>query len=253
VFPRARAAAESAVGIDDRLAEAHTSRACVSLLYDWDWPRAEQEFLRAIQLKDSYSTAHFWYACYLWSMGRARESVDQASRAQALAQLSPVVNANLGWALYFERRYDEAITQCSKALDLDTHALMTYTVLGQVYAAASRYDDAISALQSAVSFSGGASFTSAALGYAYGKAGKRSEASRTLQELDERSTVAYVSPFCVALVHIGLGDKDRALDCLDRAYEERSHWLVYAKVWPLLDDLRSDARFTALLGKVGLS
>jgi serine/threonine-protein kinase len=130
---------------------------------------------------------------------------------------------------------------------------MTYTVLGQVYAAASRYDDAISALQSAVSFSGGASFTSAALGYAYGKAGKRSEASRTLQELDERSTVAYVSPFCVALVHIGLGDKDRALDCLDRAYEERSHWLVYAKVWPLLDDLRSDARFTALLGKVGLS
>jgi len=252
VFPRARAAAESAVGIDDRLAEAHTSRACVSLLYDWDWPRAEQDFLRAIQLKDGYSTAHFWYACYLWSMGRVAESVDQASRAQALAQLSPVVNANLGWALYFERRYDEAITQCRNALELDTHSLMSYTVLGQVHAAASRYDDAISALQSAVSFSGGVSFTSAALGYAYGKGGKRPEARKILQELQERSTADYVSPFCVALVHIGLGDKDQALDCLDRAYEERSHWLVYAKVWPLLDDLRSDARFAALLGKVGL-
>ncbi|HXO85296.1 MAG TPA: hypothetical protein VN803_07205, partial [Gemmatimonadales bacterium] len=253
VFPQARAAAESAVGIDDRLAEAHTSRACVSLLYDWDWPRAEQEFLRAIQLKDSYSTAHFWYACYLWSMGRARESVDQASYAQSLAQLSPVVNANLGWALYFERRYDEAITQCRKALDLDDHALMTYTVLGQVYAAASRYDDAISALQSAVSFSGGAALTSAALGFACGKGGKRREARKILQELQERSTAVYVSPFCVALVHIGLGDKDQALDCLDQAYEERSHWLVYAKGWPLLDDLRSDARFGALLGKVGLT
>jgi TolB-like protein len=252
VFPRARAAAESAVGIDDRLAEAHTSRACVSLLYDWDWPRAEQEFRRAIQLNDSYSTGHFWYACYLWSMGRAAESVDQASRAQALAQLSPVVNANLGWALYFARRYDEAITQCRNALDLDTHSLMTYTVLGQAYAGASRYDDAISALQSAVSFSGGAPFTSAALGYAYGKGGERREAKRILQELQERSTADYVSPFCVALVHIGLSDQDQALDCLDRAYEEHSHWLVYAKVWPLLDDLRSDARFAALLGKVGL-
>jgi serine/threonine-protein kinase len=252
VFARARAAADSAVGIDDRLAEAHTSRACVSLLYDWDWPRAQQGFLRAIQLKDSYSTAHFWYACYLWSMGRAAESVDQATRAQALAQLSPVVNANLGWALYFERRYDEAITQCVHALDLDTHALMTYTVLGQAYVAAARYDDAISALHSAVGFSGGASFTSAALGYACGKAGKRREARKILNELHERSTANYVSPFCVALVHIGLGDKDQALECLDRAYEEHSHWLVYAKVWPLLDDLRSDARFAALLGKVGL-
>ncbi len=252
VFPRARAAADAAVGIDDRLAEAHTSRACVSLLYDWDWPRAEQGFLRAIQLQDGYSTAHFWYACYLWSMGRAAESVEQATRAQALAQLSPVVNANLGWALYFERRYDEAITQCVHALDLDTHALMTYTVLGQAYVAASRYDDAISALHSAVGFSGGASFTSAALGYACGKGGKRREARKILHELQERSTANYVSPFCEALVHIGLGDTDQALDCLDRAYEEHSHWLVYAKVWPLLDDLRSDARFAALLGKVGL-
>src|SRR6266576_1754149 len=252
VFPRARAAADAAVGIDDRLAEAHTSRACVSLLYDWDWPRAEQGFRRAIQLKDGYSTAHFWYACYLWSMGRAAESVDQATRAQALAQLSPVVNANLCWARYVERRYDEAITQCVHALDLDTHALMTYTVLGQAYAAAARYDDAISALHSAVGFSGGASFTSAALGYACGKGGKRREARKILHELQERSTANYVSPFCVALVHIGLSENDQALDCLDRAYEEHSHWLVYAKVWPLLDDLRSDARFAALLGKVGL-
>jgi len=251
VFPRAKAAAESAVRIDDGLGEAHTSRACVCLLYDWDWAGAEQAFLRAIQLKDGYSTAHFWYACYLWAMGRTAESLDQATRAQALAPLSPVVNANLGWALYFARRNDEAIAQCGKALDLDTHALMTYTVLGQVYAAASRYDEAIRALQSAVKFSGEASFTVAALGYAYGKAGKQREARQILHDLQEPAT-GYVSPFCVALAHVGLGEQDQALMWLDRAYDEHAHWLVYAKAWPFFDDLRSDARFTALLNKVGL-
>jgi serine/threonine-protein kinase len=253
VFPRAKAAADAAVGSDESLAEAHTSRGCVSMLYDWDWPSAEREFLRAIQLKERYGTAHFWYACYLWAMGRTAESVNQASRAKALAPMSPVANANLGWALYFGRRYDEAITQCSKALELDAHYVMMHTVLGQAYLATSRYEEAIGALQSAVRFSGGAAFTTSALGHAYGKGGKRREAKQILQDLQHPSVAEYVSPFCVALVYTGLGDEDQALAWLDRAYEERSHWLVYAKVWPLLDDLRSNARFAALLGRVGLS
>jgi tetratricopeptide (TPR) repeat protein len=252
VFPRARAAADAAVGIDGGLAEALTARACVSLLYDWDWPAAERGFRRAIQVKELYPTAHFWYACCLWAMGRTADGVEQASRAQTLAPLSLVSNANLGWAFYFARRYDEAITQCQKALALDTNYLMTYTVLGQVYAAASRHDEAISALQSAVSFSGGQSFTTAALGYAYGRAGKRREARKALQNLQQRASAEYVPSFCVALVYAGLDDEDQALAWLERAYEERSHWLVYLKAWPIFDDLRSDARFAALLGKVGL-
>ena len=252
VFPRARAAAEAAVKFGDGLAEAHSARACVSLFYDWDWPAAERGFQRAIELKEVYPTAHFWYACCLWALGRTADGVDQASRAQALAPLSLVGNANLGWALYFAGRHDEAITQCRKALDLDTNYLMTYTVLGQAYVAASRYDEAIDALQSAVNFSGGLAFTSAALGYAYAKAGKRREARKILQNLQQRSSAEYVPPFCVALVHTGLGDKDETMAWLDRAYEERSHWLVYLKAWPIFDDLRSDARFAALLGRVGL-
>ena len=252
VFPRARTAADAAVATDDRLAEAHTARACVSLLYDWDWHSAEQGFQRAMQVNERYPTAHFWYACWLWSMGRTADAVDQASRAQALAPLSLVGNANLGWALYFARRTDDAITQCRKALDLDTHYLMTYTVLGQAYVAASRYDEAIGAMQNAVNFSGGLPFTTAALGHAFAKAGQRREAQKILQELEQRSSAEYVPPFCVALIHTGLGDADQALAWLDRAYEERSHWLVYLKAWPLFDDLRSDARFAALLGKVGL-
>ncbi len=252
VFPRARVAADAAVQFDDGLAEARTARACVSLLYDWDWPAAERGFQRAIELKDSYPTAHFWYACCLWALGRTADGVAQASRAQALAPLSLVGNANLGWAFYFARRYDEAITQCRKALDLDTHYVMTYTVLGQAYVSASRYDEAIGALQSAVGFSGGQAFTSAALGYAYAKAGKRSEAKQILQDLQQRPSVEYVPPFCVALVHAGLGDSDEAIAWLERAYEEHSHWLVYLKAWPLFDDLRSDTRFAALLGRVGL-
>jgi eukaryotic-like serine/threonine-protein kinase len=253
VFPRARAAADAAVGIDDGLAEAHTARACVSLLYDWDWPRAERGFQRAIQLKELYPTAHFWYACCLWAMGRTADSVAQASRAQALAPLSLVGNANLGWALYFARRYDDAITQCRKTLDLDTQYLMTYTVLGQAYAAATRYDEAIGAMQNAVNFSGGLPFTTAALGYALGRAGKQRDARKILRDLDQRSSAEYVPPFCVALVHAGLGEEDKALAWLDRAYEEHSHWLVYLKAWPMFDDLRSAPRFAALLGKVGLA
>jgi len=252
VFPRAKAAAEAAVLIDDGLAEAHTARACVCLLYDWDWPGAERGFQLAIRLKERYPTAHFWYACYLWAMGRTTDGVEEASRAQALAPLSLVVNANLGWALYFGRRYDEAIAQCRKALELDPHYLMTYAVLGQACAAASRHKEAISALQSAVNYSPGLPFTAAALAYAYATAGKRREARRVLQDLKQRSDADYVPPFCVALVYAGLGDRDQAFAWLDRAYEERSHWLAYLKVWPLFDDLRSDARFTALLGRVGL-
>jgi len=252
VFPRARAAADAAVGIDDGLAEAHTARACVSLLHDWDWPAAERQFQRAIQLKELYPTAHFWYACCLWAMGRTADAVDQASRAQTLAPLSLVGNANLAWALYFARRYDDAIAQCRKTLDLDTNYLMTYTVLGQAYAAASRFEEAIGAMQNAVNFSGGLPFTTAALGYAFGRAGKRSDATKSLRDLDQRSGAEYVSPFCVALVHAGLGDEDQALTWLDRAYEERSHWLVYLKAWPLFDELRADRRFAVLLGRVGL-
>jgi eukaryotic-like serine/threonine-protein kinase len=251
VFPRARTAADAAIGIDDGLAEAHTARACVSLLYDWDWPSAAQRFQRAIQLKELYPTAHFWYACCLWAVGRTADSVEQASRAQVLAPLSLVANANLGWAFYFARRYDEAITQCRKALDLDPHYLLTHVVLGQAYMATSRYDEGISALQSAVSFSGGLAFTSAALGHAYATAGRRREASKVLQNLKQRSGAVYVPPFCLAIVYAGLGDRDQAFASLDRAYEERSHWLAYLKAWPLMDDLRADPRFAALLGRVG--
>jgi tetratricopeptide (TPR) repeat protein len=137
-------------------------------------------------------------------------------------------------------------------LDLDTHYLLTYVVLGQVHLATSRYDEAISALQSAVSVSEGLAFTSAALGHAYAKAGKRREAMKVLQSLQQRSGTGYVSPFCGAMVYAGLGDRDQAFAALDQAFEERSHWLAYIKAWPLVDDLRADARFTALLGRVGL-
>src|SRR3989441_151316 len=252
VFTPAKAAADAAVRIDDGLAEAHTARACVSLLYDWDWLGAERGFQRAIELKQGYPTAHFWYACYLWAVGRTGDSCEEASRALELAPLSLVGHANLGWALYFGRKFDAAIAQCQKSLELDPRYLFTYTVLGQAYVAASRYDEAIGALQSAVRFSGGLSFTTATLGYAYAKAGKRREARKVLQSLKQRSGAEYVPPFSVALVYAGLGDRDQAFACLDRAYEERSYWLAYLKTWPLVDDLRADARFTALLGRVGL-
>jgi len=252
VFPPAKAAADAAIGIDDGLAEAHTARACVSLLYDWDWLDAERRFQRAIELKEGYPTAHFWYACYLWAVGRTADSCEEAARALALAPLSLVGHANLGWALYFGRRFDDAIAQCRKSLELDPRYLFTHTVLGQAYVAASRCDEAVSALESAVNLSGGLAFTTAALGHAYARAGKRRDARKVLETLKQRSDVEYVPPFCFAVIYAGLGDKDQAFAWLDRACEERSHWVAYLKTWPLFDDLRADARFGALLGRVGL-
>jgi len=249
-FPQAKAAADRALAIDSRLAEAHTARACVSLLYEWDWPGAERGFDRAIALAERYPTAHFWHTCYLWATGRTGEGVQEAVRAQALAPLSLVCNANLAWALYFDRRYAAAASQCQRTLELDPRYVLAHTVLGQVHAATSRYDAAIDAFQSAVNVSGGLPFAVAALGYAYARAGEGREAAAVLEKLSQRTAAEYVPPFCVALVHTGLGDVDQALHWLERACEERSHWLVYLKAWPLFDALRSDARFTSLLGRI---
>src|SRR5207247_9221041 len=142
VFPPAKAAADAAIRIDDGLAEAHTARACVSLLYDWDWLGAERGFQRAIELKQGYPTAHFWYACYLWAVGRTADSCEEASRALALAPLSLVGHAKLGWALYFGRRFDDAIAQCRKPPELDHRYLLTPTVLRTAQLAAPSCDGA---------------------------------------------------------------------------------------------------------------
>src|SRR3989442_2862262 len=251
-FPRARRAAERALVLDGTLAEAHTAAACVSMVYDLEWLHAERGFQRALALKPRYPVARFWYACYLPACGRPEASVAESLRARQLAPFSLITTANLGLALYFARRYDEAITQCRKVIEAEPAFFLAHTVLGLACAHRSLHADAVAAFPPAITFSGGIPYAVAGLGYVYDLAGRRDEAQQGLADLRERAAREYVSSFCYAMVHTGLLETELALAALARACDERSNWLAYLKVWPILDPLRGDPRFDGLLGQVGL-
>jgi len=252
-FPRAKAAAEKALEMDETLAEANASLGWISANYDWDWLAAESKYKRAIELNPSYATVHQWYAEYLSYMGRHDESIAEAKRAQELDPLSIIINNDLGQVLYYARQYDRAIEQLQKALELDPDFIIAHFFLAFLYAQKAMYGEAIAEVQKAMNLSGGGDLLMVAqLGTIYSSSGRRDEAKKVLDELYELSKQRYVSPFYIALIYVGLRQKNQAFEWLEKAYEERDHWLETLKVHPMLDSVRSDPRFTALLKKMGL-
>jgi serine/threonine-protein kinase len=252
-YPKAEAAANRALQIDDSLAEAHTSLAWVKHEFAWDWAGAQAGFERAIALNPSYATAHHWYAYHLMLLGRSEDAAARIKRAQELDPLSLIINANTGYRLYLARQYDPAIEQFRKTLQLDANFAVAHSYLGQSYEQKEMQQDAIVQFQKAVSFSAGNTEFLAALGHAHAIAGERDEARKVLDELTELSARQYVPPFHFAVLHAGLGDHDAAFGWLERAYAQRDGFLTYLKVDPRLDPLRGDARFADLLRRVGLT
>jgi len=252
VMPRAKDAAMKALQIDDSLAEAHASLAWAKLTHDWAWPDAEREFKRSIELKPNYASAHQWYGEYLTMMGRFKEAPEEFKRALAVEPLSPVIHSALASSLYFSRQYDAAMEQCRRTISIDPNFVSPHTFLGRAHAQKAAYPEALSELQKALALSEGNSNELAALAYGYALSGKREEALKILGELQERSKETYVQPTWIAAIHIALGQKDQAFDWLQKAYRDRSGWLLYLKVEPIFDSLRSDPRFTDLLQRVGL-
>jgi TolB-like protein/DNA-binding winged helix-turn-helix (wHTH) protein/tetratricopeptide (TPR) repeat protein len=252
LMPEARSAALKALELDETLAEAHGSMGMVRLKFDWDWPAAEKEFKRAIELNPSFAQAHLWNSLYLEAMGRMDEAIAAAQRARELDPLSLRANVNLAAQFYTARRFDEAIKQIEKALDLDANFWAAHWRLGDCYAQKGMYREAIAALQTAVTLSKGNLAVLVSLGYTYAVSGKKAEAVKILNNLKALSEQRYVSPANVAAIYAGLGDKDQALEWLERAYEMRSRTVVWLNVWPHYDKLRSDPRFTDLLRRVGL-
>ncbi len=253
VYPRARAAAMRALEIDDTLAEAHTSLGFVKKDYEWEFAGAEREFKRAIELNPNYATAHHWYAESLVVLGRLAEAITVVNRAQELDPLSLMISAQVGWVLYHVRQYDQAIEQYRRTLEIDPDFWIAHLFLGLVYEQKGRYEEAIAEFQKAESQSGGHIEASSSLGYVYAVSGKRDEAQKILDELKGRIEKEYLPPFGIALIYTGLGDKDRAFEWLEKAYEERDLILVYYLRFPQLDSLRSDPRFTDLLRRMGLN
>jgi TolB-like protein/DNA-binding winged helix-turn-helix (wHTH) protein/Tfp pilus assembly protein PilF len=251
-MPEAKAAARKALEIDGTLAEAHASLANVHLFYDWDFVASEREFKRALDLDPDYTVAHHWYSHCLLVLGRKEESLDQSLRALELEPLSLVVNTHLGWHYFYSRQYDQAIEQYRRTLELDPASPQAERYAAWAFLQKGRHEEAIADLRAASSAFDHNPEVKAELGYALAVAGRRAEARAVLEGLSQPSPNRYVSPYSVALVHAGLGDRDQALAWLDKAYDDRSDYMPYLGLEPMLDSLRSDPRFGALVRRVGL-
>ena len=249
---KSRMAAEKAIELDDSLAEAHLSLALVKFNYDWDWPAAEKEFNRAIELNPKYTPAHHEFSHYWMAMGRVDKSLEESHRALELEPLSVKMNVHLAWHYLVARQYDEAISQCKKTLEMSPNYIRAHHFMGIAYLQKSMYAEGIQELQKAVALKGDGVEAVASLGYAYAISGRKKDALRILRELQETSRHGYVSPFDRAVIYAGLGDKEQAFYWLNRAYEERNSELAFLKTRARLDSLRSDPRFSQLMKRVGL-
>ena len=252
-FPKAKAAAEKALEIDGTLAEAHSSLAEVKTYYDHDWLGAEREFQRALELNPSYSTAHQWYAEYLALMGRHDESIIMGKCALELDPLSPIVATNLAGFYWLARKYDEAIERYQKILEMEPDFMAAHLWLGLTYAEKGLYNEALAEFQKGIELSGGHDSPFLGwLGRVYCWTGKKKQAEIVLESEIERSKKMYISPFGIAVIYLGLGQNEQAFEWLEKAYEEKDHWMAALKVYSMFDSVRSDPRFTSLLKKMGL-
>ena len=248
-FSNAKAAARTALRIDETLDEAHTALAASLFYFDWDWVGAKQEFERALALNPNSSLAHQWYGQYQKALGW-KDWAAEVKRAGELDPLSPMV-AGGGW--YVEiGQYDRAIDLLSKKIELNPDLPYPHLLIGRVYTKKGVFYEAIQHLRLGVELSAGAPEYLSCLGYAYGMAGRRAEAVETLRQLERLSHQRYVSPYNVAVVYAGLGEKDLAFARLDEALADRAIQLVGLNVWNNLDPLRTDPRYAELKKRVGL-
>ena len=252
-FPKAKQAAQTALELDEGLAEAHTALALVLMNYDRDWLDADREYKRALELDPNYETAHQWYAEYLTNMGRFDEAIVHMNRAQELAPLSLIIQCDLAWVLYCARRPSEALEQLRKTLNKDSGFAVAHLFLGWVHFQTGNAALALSELNKALAL-GAPGRVQADIASVQARSGNRSEALRILQTLksDADRGTRYVSQFDFALIYAGLNDRDKAFEALQHAFEERPWDLASVKVDPLLDPLRSDPRFPEILRSLGL-
>jgi TolB-like protein/Tfp pilus assembly protein PilF len=245
----ARAAVTKALQLDDSLAEAHASFGLLNTL-ELHLEQAVGDFERAIQLNPNYATAHHWLMLGQLALGRFDQAIAEGKRATELDPLSLIINADFSWAYFCARRSDQAETQARKTLEIDPRFFLAHYYLGGISQFKGRLNEAISEFQKAVELNNDA-YSLAMLGRAYARAGKKDEAQKILARMNEEAKSRYIAPYAWALIRLGLGEKERAIDELDRAYQTGdTNYLFVIKVDPLLDELRGDPRFDALVQKI---
>ena len=251
-MPQAKQYALKALEIDPTLAEAHTSLGAVRFLGDWNWPEAEGQFKRALELSPGDVEAHRIYSAYLSAMGRGEEALAEARRAQELDPLSIPAQVTAGWTFYYARRYDQAVEQCGKMVDREPDFANAHDCLGLSYLAKKMYEKAIAECQRAVNLSGNDLNRAVGLARAQALAGNQAAARKALNELSARTRRSYVPASLFAQIHLGLGEKKQGLAWLETAYADRDQYLTRLKVEPAFDSVRSDPAFQDLMRRLGL-
>lgn len=251
--PRAREAALKALRLDEASSEAHLSLADIFLFYDWNWPEAEKYFQRAIALNPNDAAAHHWYALYYISLGKAEKAFEELYIAYNLDPISPVINLDIGWTHYYFGQYDLAIRQLQETLELDQYFILAYIALAFTYDIQMHHPEALATIKRAQELAGDYPLVTAVRAYILARAGKKTEANILLQELlplaEGKDT--YLPSLFIAMIYLGLEDRDSAFRWIDKAYRERCNFLLYFKVDPKLDPLRPDPRFIQLMKKIG--
>jgi TolB-like protein/tetratricopeptide (TPR) repeat protein len=247
---RAKEAATKAVLLDPALSEAHTSLAFALEMSAWDWRGAESEYRRALDLNPGYATAHHWYGYHLMTVGRDDEGIAELRRAERLDPLSLIISAGVADALYIAHRFDDATRQLQKTQEMDPNFAVTYYQIGQVLVQQHRLNEAIAAFQRAIDLSGHNPAWDANLANAYALAERRTDAQRIAKELEQRQGQDGSVDANIALIYVGLGEADRAMYWLDKAYQGRLEPVILVR--PQFDPLRGDPRFKNLMDRVGL-
>jgi serine/threonine-protein kinase len=248
-MPKAKAAASRALEIDGALAEAWASLAAVKWWYEWDWEGAEAAYVSAIKLNPNYATAHDGYAMLLCARGRFDASLEQVRKAVELDPLSRIIAVHAGWPFYFARDYESAIGRFEKALELDEKFIPAQAWRGMALGQQHRYEEAVASFQRALETER-TPILLAMLGHTRAIAGQRAEAEMILSMLAEQAKSRYISPYDIAMIYAGLGDRAAAIAKLEEAYEDRSAWMVFVNVDPRLDPLRDEPKLKELAARL---
>ena len=246
-MPKAKAAVLKALELDNTLAETHYLLGIIAFWYEWDWITTEREMKRATELDPAYAT----YGVSLAAMGKHDEAIKEREMAQRRFPLDLQTNNDLEAVYLYAGRFDQVLDQARKTLEIDQNYWGSYQSLGLAYERKKQFPEAIAALEKARSLDNNPSILGY-LGYVYAAAGKKTEAQRVLDELKELSKRRHVPPYSIAIIYAGLNDKDQAFEWLNKAYDARSFFIALLKVETVLDNLRPDPRFKALLKRMKL-
>jgi len=249
-FPLAKAAANEALALNDRLAEAHTSLAFVLDLYYWDWDAAEKQYVIAINLNPGYAVAHEWYAWHLFVLGHTAEGMFEMRRAESLDPVSPIIRSNMADALTVSHLFEESVLQSRKTLALDPNFAVGHFHLAEALVQERQYEAAIAESQQAIDLSGHLAAFDANLAHAYALSGRKAEALKIAKDMQSRVDLNPTANARIALIYVALGDLDQAMNWLNRAYDARFNPAVLVR--PTFDPLRSDPRFRELQQRMRL-